>query len=143
MSVFVFVGMHACTDTKTHTHTHTHTSFGQYRAITFVCLGRAACLLYNTHTHTHFNLYECYLGMARPDVRYGYKESCITRVGQNRIYAPYMTVYLGSSLPKIPYIHRIYMVLANPMCYLNTKTEKKRKRKRKTTQAVKITPRTN
>jgi hypothetical protein len=38
----------------------------------------------------------------------------IRRVGQNRIYTPYMTVYLVISLPKMPYIHRIYMVLANP-----------------------------
>ena len=38
----------------------------------------------------------------------------VCRVGQNRISAPYMTVYLVSFLPKIPYIHRIYMVLANP-----------------------------
>jgi len=36
------------------------------------------------------------------------------RVGQNRMYTPYMTVYLVISLPKLPYIHRIYMVLANP-----------------------------
>ena len=36
------------------------------------------------------------------------------RVGQNRIYTPYMTVYFVISLPRIPYIHRIYMVLANP-----------------------------
>jgi hypothetical protein len=36
------------------------------------------------------------------------------RVGQNRVYTPYMTVALMISLPKIPYIHRIYMVLANP-----------------------------
>jgi len=35
------------------------------------------------------------------------------RVGQN-VYVPYMTVYLVISLPKIPYIHHIYMVLANP-----------------------------
>jgi len=28
-----------------------------------------------------------------------------------------MTVYLVISLPKIPYIHRIYMVLANPTYY--------------------------
>jgi len=39
------------------------------------------------------------------------------RVGQNHlyvhIYTPYMTVYLVISLPKLPYIHRIYMVLAN------------------------------
>jgi hypothetical protein len=36
------------------------------------------------------------------------------RVDQNRIYTPYMTVFLVISLPKIPYVHRIYMVLANP-----------------------------
>jgi len=36
-----------------------------------------------------------------------------SRVGQNRIYTPYMTVYLAISLPKIPYIHRIYMLLVN------------------------------
>ena len=38
----------------------------------------------------------------------------ICRVGQNLIYAPYMTVYLVISMPKIPYIHRTYMVPANP-----------------------------
>jgi len=38
----------------------------------------------------------------------------MTRVGQNRTRSPYMTVYLMIFLPKIPYIHRIYMVLANP-----------------------------
>jgi hypothetical protein len=37
------------------------------------------------------------------------------KVGQDRIYTPYMTVYLVISLPKIPYIHRIYVVLANPI----------------------------
>jgi hypothetical protein len=36
------------------------------------------------------------------------------RVGQNRMNAPYMVVYLVISMPKTPYIHRIYMVLANP-----------------------------
>ena len=44
----------------------------------------------------------------------------ICRVGQNRIYTPYMTVYSVISLPKIPYIHRIYMVLANPTHLLNS-----------------------
>jgi len=34
---------------------------------------------------------------------------CISRVGQNRISAPYMTVCMVNSLPKIPYIHRIYL----------------------------------
>jgi len=30
------------------------------------------------------------------------------KVGQNRIYTPYMTVNLVISLPKIPYINRIH-----------------------------------
>jgi hypothetical protein len=41
-------------------------------------------------------------------------KKALARVGQNRIYTPYMTVYLVISLPKIPYVNRIYMVLANP-----------------------------
>jgi hypothetical protein len=32
-----------------------------------------------------------------------------SRVGQNRIYTPYMTVYLVLFLPKILYIHPIYI----------------------------------
>jgi hypothetical protein len=36
------------------------------------------------------------------------------RVGQNRMYTPYMTVYLVISQPKLPYIHCICMVLVNP-----------------------------
>jgi hypothetical protein len=40
----------------------------------------------------------------------------VVRVGQSRIYTPYITVYTVISLPKIPYIHRMYMVLANPIC---------------------------
>jgi len=42
----------------------------------------------------------------------------LCRVGQNRLYTPYMTVYMVISLPKTPYIHRIYMVLANPIYVL-------------------------
>jgi len=30
------------------------------------------------------------------------------------VYNQYMTVYLVISLPKLPYVNRIYMVLANP-----------------------------
>jgi hypothetical protein len=41
----------------------------------------------------------------------------ICRAGHNRIYTPYMTVYLVISLPKMPYTHRICMVLANPTHY--------------------------
>jgi hypothetical protein len=38
----------------------------------------------------------------------------ICRVGQNRIYTYIYTVYLVISKPKMPYVHHIYMVLANP-----------------------------
>ena len=38
----------------------------------------------------------------------------INRVGQNRIYTLYMALHSMQSLQTIPYIHRIYMVLANP-----------------------------
>ena len=38
----------------------------------------------------------------------------LLRVGQNRMYTPHMTVYLVISLPKVSYIHRICIVLANP-----------------------------
>ena len=44
----------------------------------------------------------------------GRPQLSMCRVGRNRIYTPYMTVYLVISLPKTPHIHRIYMVLANP-----------------------------
>ena len=37
-----------------------------------------------------------------------------SRVGQNRIYTPFMTVYLVIFLSKKPYTHHTYMVLANP-----------------------------
>jgi len=39
--------------------------------------------------------------------------SHINWFGQKRTYTPYMTVYSVISLPKLPYIQRIYMVLAN------------------------------
>jgi hypothetical protein len=40
--------------------------------------------------------------------------STLIRVGQNRIYTYIYTVYLVIFKPKIPYVRRIYMVLANP-----------------------------
>jgi len=36
------------------------------------------------------------------------RRTVFTRVGQNRTYTPYMTVYLVIFLPKLPYIHHIY-----------------------------------
>ena len=34
-----------------------------------------------------------------------------SRVGQNRVYTPYMAVYLVTPLPKLTNVHRIYMFL--------------------------------
>jgi hypothetical protein len=50
------------------------------------------------------------------------------RVGQNRIYTPYMTVYLMIFLPNLPYVHCIYMVLANPTYVWSHHTVPYRKR---------------
>ena len=66
-------------------------------ATTCTCLGHRFSLWWGV-----FTWWECLRGF-------------ICRVGQNRICTPYMTVYLVIFLPKIPYIHRIYMVLANPI----------------------------
>ena len=42
---------------------------------------------------------------------FGLQVRHVCRVGQNRIYTPYMTVHLVISLPKLPYIHRIYIYI--------------------------------
>ena len=54
-------------------------------------------------------------GGSTSDVMLERLQEYIHRVGQDRIYTPYMTVYLMISLPKIPYMYRTYMVLANPI----------------------------
>jgi hypothetical protein len=48
-----------------------------------------------------------------PCLMEGTRWSCTHRVGQNRIHAPYMTLYLVISQPKIPYIHHMYVILSN------------------------------
>ena len=54
----------------------------------------------------------CTYGIAgRENTKYTviYRGVYIRRFGQYCMYTPYMTVYLVISLPKIPYIHRIYV----------------------------------
>ena len=60
----------------------------------------------------HVSFSQCSLAVAAPPSENA-SSLLICRVGQNHIYTPYMTVYLVISLSKIPYIHRIYMVMAN------------------------------
>jgi hypothetical protein len=50
----------------------------------------------------------------------------MSRVGQNCIYALYMTVHLVISLPELPCIHCIYMVLANPVHIVHHKLKNAR-----------------
>jgi hypothetical protein len=64
-------------------------------------------------------------------------QNSIHRVGQNRLYTPYMTVYLMISLPKIPYIHRIYKVLANPKYTYTCRS------KSPSLQSIRLSPTTN
>jgi hypothetical protein len=46
--------------------------------------------------------------------------NCMISVGQKSIYTYIYTVCLVISKPKTPYVHRIYMVLANPMYDIKT-----------------------
>jgi len=51
----------------------------------------------------------------------GTRQPGMPRVGYNRIFTPYMTVYLVISLPKIPYIHRIFLYIRFwPTLYIYT-----------------------
>jgi hypothetical protein len=74
-----------------------------------------ACVMCNSVQQNQNKEEQGAIAVQTEKVGEGVLPSCMIRVGQNRIYTPYMTVYLVISLPKTPYIHRIYMVLANPM----------------------------
>ena len=53
--------------------------------------------------------------LSSPSINLAAEEaSCIGLAMTIYIYTLCMTVYLVISLPKIPYMHRIYMVRANP-----------------------------
>jgi len=72
----------------------------------------------------------------------------MSRVGQNRIYTPYMTVYLVISAPKMPYVNRIYMVLAWPIliishlshCQVEPVVEKEKREEKKNDAGSKTLP---
>jgi hypothetical protein len=57
-----------------------------------------------------YHVYRIYVVSANPThaSSEGFTSVLINRVGQNRIYTPYMTVCMVISLPKIPYIYRAY-----------------------------------
>jgi hypothetical protein len=57
---------------------------------------------------------ECCGLCAHKSLKRSYSCMLMCRVGQHRIYTPCMSVYLVIYLPKVPYMHHIYMVLANP-----------------------------
>jgi len=80
-------------------------------------IGQVSSVTHTSISHPHKQSYACVSvkkagGSLAARTGWG-KEGHMFRVGQNRVYAPYMTVYLVISLPKYC-IHRIYMVLANP-----------------------------
>ena len=81
---------HTQTRTHTNTHTHKHTQAKQHtRSLLQRKYAQALHLVLTRHCH-HRLLHT-------------------SRVGQNRIFTPYMTVCLVNTLHKIPYIHRIYI----------------------------------
>jgi len=100
---------HSLSAYNTHTHKHTHTPTHTPTP---------------THTHTHNTHLSRSCNSNSPPACASAHNSCryvrmcryivMSRVGQNCMSTPYMTVYLVISLPNQPYTHRIYMVLANP-----------------------------
>ena len=88
-----------------------------------ICDAQPILRVHLFHISSHKHSHRLVLGFLRPGSQHEVLPISkvrslilVYRVGQNRIYAPYMTVYLVTSLPNMAYIHRIYMVLANPTC---------------------------
>ena len=121
---------HRHTDTQTHKHTNTQTNTQQpLHPISPTCLCfQGPQLTWQLHRLSPLDV--CNLvGLVARDVKLQKQALVrertfstqrmltphISRVGQNRIYTPYMTVY--TPYIKTSYIHRIYMVLANPTAY--------------------------
>jgi len=61
-------------------------------------------LHFTHHTHAHQPITNLALSAAP-----FWSHLLIHRVGQHCLYTPYITVYLVIALPKIPYIHRVYI----------------------------------
>ena len=82
-------------------------------AIVLCCVHDISKMSEKKHrTHRGAAIVRCYVHdigkMSEKTHRTQSKAACVMRrVGQNRIYTPYMTVYMVISLPKTPYKHRI------------------------------------
>jgi len=87
-------------------HTHTHTLRWPVMVNVLRCLERGAAILHSKGATLLLRGFSGWLCASLVCI--------MRRVGQNRIYTYIYTVYLVVSKPKIPYVHRIYMVLANP-----------------------------
>ena len=98
------IGSRARVHTLAHTHSHTQACRHPKS------YNREACKSAHTHSHTHTHT-----------LTHTHKHVCtehVCRVGQNRIYTPYMTVYLVISLPKIPCILIIYYICGSGQPYM-------------------------
>jgi len=104
--------LRALSHTHTHTHIHTHTHTHSH---TLTHTHTHTCAHLHLHTHTHAYIYTYTHSHAQKKNLFC-SELSYACVGLARtcIYTTYTTVYMMKSLPKISYIHRIYMTLANP-----------------------------
>jgi len=96
----------------------------------------------NTHTNAHrlkqgsAHTHACTHTQTRT-----YMHTHICRVGQNRIYTYVCTIYLVIFKPEIPYVRRMYMVLANPTyLYTHIHTQHKPKNTSHTARACSTSP---
>ena len=112
--------MHTRTRTHAHAHKHIHTythTAAYLKRVRKAMRMLASCVFISRSSRTGTDKEPVEMPARATCVKgqQGLDFECMCWVGQNRTNTPYMTVYLVISLPKIPYIHRVYMVLANPM----------------------------
>jgi hypothetical protein len=117
------IWVHNHTHTHVHIHTRAYIHILTHTALIDTC--NAVChitrlhklnMSAQSHTHTHTNTHTALIDTCDAACLFTRLNKLnMSRVGQNRTYTLYMTVYLVIPLPKIPYVHRIYMVLANPI----------------------------
>ena len=121
------VHSHMCTVTCTQSHAHSHMYTSHMYNTQVSPPARVHCFLSESmrmvqiEASTRMDQFEASMRMRQIEALH-FLCNCswlILRVGQNCINSPYMTalymtVYLMISLPIIPYIHRTYIVHANP-----------------------------
>jgi hypothetical protein len=105
------IWVHNYTHTRTYIHILTHTALiDTCNAVCHITRLHKLNMSAQSHTHTHTNTHTALIDTCDAACLFTRLNKLnMSRVGQNRTYTLYMTVYLVIPLPKIPYVHRVYI----------------------------------